>query len=52
MKFIKVCEEFLRVLERFVARDNISVAYTDDFGHGTKHAILPIGVDVEFYADK
>ena len=38
-------------IERFVVRNNIPVVYTDDFGHGTKHAILPIGVNATLNAD-
>jgi muramoyltetrapeptide carboxypeptidase LdcA involved in peptidoglycan recycling len=26
--------------------------YTDDFGHGTRHAIFPIGVDTTLDATK
>lgn len=33
----------LQCLCRFGERHQIPVAYTDDFGHGTRHAILPIG---------
>lgn len=32
------------VLERFGERQQIPVVYTDDFGHGKKHGILPIGM--------
>lgn len=31
------------VLERFGEKYNIPVAYCDDFGHGSNHAIFPIG---------
>ena len=31
------------VLERFGQKYNIPVAYCDDFGHGSNHAIFPIG---------
>lgn len=31
------------VLERFGKKYSIPVAYCDDFGHGTNHAIFPIG---------
>jgi muramoyltetrapeptide carboxypeptidase LdcA involved in peptidoglycan recycling len=27
------------------------VVYTDDFGHGTRHAILPIGMEAQLDAD-
>jgi len=33
----------LNCLERLGKRHNIPVIYTDDFGHGTRHGILPIG---------
>ena len=33
----------LEVLERFGQKYSIPVAYCDDFGHGTNHAIFPIG---------
>jgi len=38
-------------LERFAKRNNIPVVYTDDFGHGTKHAVFPIGVNARLDAD-
>jgi muramoyltetrapeptide carboxypeptidase len=46
-----VPEDLLRCLERFGTAHNIPVIYTDDFGHGTRHAILPIGIDAELDAD-
>ncbi|MDR1261933.1 MAG: LD-carboxypeptidase [Oscillospiraceae bacterium] len=46
-----VPDDLYRCLERFGARNNIPVVYTDDFGHGTKHAILPIGVKARLDAD-
>ncbi len=36
--------EFIAVLQRFVARTHLPLVYSDDFGHGVKHGILPIGV--------
>ena len=45
-------ENFLHCLERFGKRNNIPVVYTDDFGHGTRHAIFPIGVNATLDADK
>ncbi len=30
-------------MERFGKRYSIPVAYCDDFGHGSNHAIFPIG---------
>lgn len=47
-----VPENLWRCLERFGTRNNIPVIYTDDFGHGTKHAIFPIGVNAKLDADK
>ncbi len=46
-----VPEDLLRCLERFGTRNHIPVIYTDDFGHGTKHAIFPIGVQANLDAD-
>jgi muramoyltetrapeptide carboxypeptidase len=40
-----VPDDLLRCLGRFGKQHQIPVVYTDDFGHGTRHAILPIGVD-------
>jgi len=44
--------DFTRCLERFGAAHGIPVVYTDDFGHGTRHAILPIGLHAMLDADK
>jgi len=49
---VDVPDDLLRCLERFGAKHSIPVVYTDDFGHGTRHAILPIGVNAELDADK
>jgi muramoyltetrapeptide carboxypeptidase len=43
--------DLLRCLERFGARHGIPVLYTDDFGHGTRHGILPIGVRAKLDAE-
>ena len=43
--------DLLRCLERFGATHNIPIVYTDDFGHGTRHAIFPIGVKAKLDAD-
>jgi muramoyltetrapeptide carboxypeptidase len=48
---INVPDELLRCLERFGKNNNIPVVYTDDFGHGTRHAILPIGAKAKLDAD-
>jgi len=45
-----VPENLLNYLERFGKSHDIPVVYTDDFGHGTKHAILPIGVKAKLNA--
>lgn len=44
-------EILMQCLERFAKRNNIPAVYTDDFGHGTKHAIFPIGVRARLDAD-
>ena len=49
---VNVPDDLYRCLERFGAMHNIPVIYTDDFGHGTKHAILPIGLNARLDADK
>ena len=49
---VNVPDELLRCLERFGTKYNIPVVYTDDFGHGTRHAILPIGMNEVLDADK
>jgi muramoyltetrapeptide carboxypeptidase len=48
---IDVPDELYRCLERFGKKYNIPVVYTDDFGHGTRHAVLPIGVNARLDAD-
>jgi len=49
---VNVPDDLLRCLERFGRSHNIPVVYTDDFGHGTKHAIFPIGVNATLDAGK
>lgn len=44
-------DTLFRCFERFAKRNNIPAVYTDDFGHGTKHAIFPIGVSARLDAD-
>lgn len=44
--------ELTDCIVRFGQRNHVPVAACDDFGHGTNHGILPIGVDVLFDADK
>ena len=46
-----VPDDLFRCLERFGVKHNIPVVYTDDFGHGTRHAILPIGMNAKLDAD-
>jgi muramoyltetrapeptide carboxypeptidase len=48
---VNVPDDLLRCLERFGAKHKIPVVYTDDFGHGTRHAILQIGVTAKLDAD-
>ena len=38
-----VPEDLLQRLTRFGEKHGVPVVYTDDFGHGVNHAILPIG---------
>ncbi len=47
----EVPADLLSRLERFGSKNAIPVVYTDDFGHGTRHAILPIGVEATLDAD-
>ena len=49
---VNVPDDFWRCLERFGNTHNIPVVYTDDFGHGAKHAIFPIGTNAKLDADK
>ena len=49
---VNVPEDLLRCLERFGVKHDIPVIYTDDFGHGTRHAILPIGVNAVLDAER
>ena len=35
-------------LKRFGEKYDIPVAYCDDFGHGSNHAVIPIGRRAEF----
>lgn len=48
----QIPENLAHTLERFGRRNRIPVVYTDDFGHGTKHAVLPIGRHARLDADK
>jgi muramoyltetrapeptide carboxypeptidase len=47
----EVPEVLFNRLTRFGVNNGIPVVYTDDFGHGTKHAILPIGARAILDAD-
>jgi muramoyltetrapeptide carboxypeptidase len=47
----EVPETLINRLTRFGAAHCIPVVYTDDFGHGTKHAIFPIGGRARLDAD-
>lgn len=46
-----VPEDLLRRLKRFGEKHGVPVVYSDDFGHYTKHSILPIGVSAKLDAD-
>ncbi len=46
-----VPESLLQCLKRIGKRNGIPVVYTDDFGHGSKHAVFPIGMQGELDAD-
>ena len=48
---IDVPNEVLGCLERFGSKYSIPVVYTDDFGHGTRRAIVPIGAKAILDAD-
>jgi muramoyltetrapeptide carboxypeptidase len=43
----EVPEDLLSRLRRFGERRGVPVVYTDDFGHYTRHSILPIGINAE-----
>ena len=45
-------QDLFHCLERFGKRHSIPAVYTDDFGHGTRHGILPIGVHAKLDADR
>lgn len=45
-------ERLMERLTRLGRKWNIPVAYCDDFGHGTYHAILPIGARAALDADR
>ena len=47
-----VPDDLFRCLQRFGMNHNIPVVYTDDFGHGTKHAVFPIGANAKLDADE
>lgn len=48
----KVPLDLLNRLKRFGAKHHVPVVYTDDFGHGVNHAVLPIGCGVQLDADR
>ncbi|MCL2463375.1 MAG: LD-carboxypeptidase, partial [Defluviitaleaceae bacterium] len=47
-----VPEDLLRRLARFGEKHGVPVVYTDDFGHGARHSIIPIGVDARLKTDE
>jgi muramoyltetrapeptide carboxypeptidase len=44
-------EAYLDIFRRFGARRHLPVIYCDDFGHGNRHGILPIGITATLNAD-
>lgn len=42
--------EFFEVLLSFAKRTSLPIVYTDDFGHGVKQGIIPIGVEARLTA--
>jgi len=48
----KVPHDLHQCLKRFGDEHGIPVVYTDDFGHGTRHGILPMGMRAVLDADK
>lgn len=46
-----VPDTLIQRLRRFGEKYGVPVVYTDDFGHYTKHSILPIGVNASLDAD-
>ncbi len=47
-----VPENLVNRLARFGKKYDIPIVYTDDFGHYTRHSILPIGIPAHLDADK
>ena len=48
---VEIPLDLFNCLERFGKRHNIPVVYTNDFGHGTRHGVLPIGINAKLDAD-
>lgn len=46
----KIPVEFIEVLQCFAKRTALPIVYTDDFGHGVKQGIIPIGVEAHLIA--
>ncbi|MCL2351674.1 MAG: LD-carboxypeptidase [Firmicutes bacterium] len=44
--------DLLRRLQRFGEKHGVPVVYTEDFGHGVRHSILPIGIKAELDTGK
>jgi muramoyltetrapeptide carboxypeptidase len=44
-------ETLFQILKRFGDRNNIPVVYTDDFGHGSRHGIFPLGIKARLDAE-
>ena len=45
-------DELFEVFKAFGKKNDIPVVYCDDFGHGTNHAIFPVGIKAKFDADE
>jgi muramoyltetrapeptide carboxypeptidase len=46
-----VPETYIDIFRRFGIKNNVPVVYCDDFGHGSNHGILPIGITATLDAD-
>ena len=44
--------DLFRRLERFGEKHGVPVVYTDDFGHGARHSVLPIGAGAELDTER
>ncbi|MCL1788134.1 MAG: LD-carboxypeptidase [Defluviitaleaceae bacterium] len=49
---VETPHDLLRCLKRFGKRHGVPVVYTDDFGHGTRHGVFPLGAVGKLDADE